>query len=218
MRIHLSISKPKQLIPFNYQQKITGAIHKWLGINHEHDNLSLYSFSQLQFGKLKNKKLDFPNGTKFFISSFSNEFLNRLINGIKQNPEIVYGMSVYDIQIQSNPNFENVDFFKIASPIFIKRKIDNKTKHYLYSESVTADLLTETLKYKMKAAGLEDETAFISFVQNYAKAGTKLIEYNGINNRANWCPVIIQGKPETKTFAWNVGVGNSTGIGFGALI
>jgi CRISPR/Cas system endoribonuclease Cas6 (RAMP superfamily) len=33
----------------------------------------------------------------------------------------------------------------------------------------------------------------------------------------NWCPIIIKGKPETKLFAWNVGLGNSTGIGFGAI-
>ena len=111
MRIHLSISKPNQLIPFNYQQKITGAIHKWLGKNHEHDKLSLYSFSQLQFGKLKNNKLDFPNGAKFFISSYSNEFLNRLINGIVQDQEIAYGMHVFDIQFQKEPNFENINFY-----------------------------------------------------------------------------------------------------------
>jgi CRISPR/Cas system endoribonuclease Cas6 (RAMP superfamily) len=29
--------------------------------------------------------------------------------------------------------------------------------------------------------------------------------------------VIIEGKPETKLFAWDVGIGNSTGIGFGAI-
>jgi CRISPR/Cas system endoribonuclease Cas6 (RAMP superfamily) len=29
--------------------------------------------------------------------------------------------------------------------------------------------------------------------------------------------VIIKGTPEQLAFAWNVGLGNSTGIGFGAL-
>jgi CRISPR-associated endoribonuclease Cas6 len=44
-----------------------------------------------------------------------------------------------------------------------------------------------------------------------------MIIYKGIANKANWCPVIIKGRPETKLFAWNVGLGNSTGIGFGAI-
>ena len=41
--------------------------------------------------------------------------------------------------------------------------------------------------------------------------------YNGVENKASWCPVIVEGKPETKAFAWNVGLGNSTGIGLGAI-
>ena len=69
----------------------------------------------------------------------------------------------------------------------------------------------------MKKVGLEDDRLEISFDLKYPKAGTKLIDYSGIKNRANWCPVIIKGKPETKLFAWNVGLGNSTGIGFGAI-
>jgi CRISPR-associated endoribonuclease Cas6 len=62
-----------------------------------------------------------------------------------------------------------------------------------------------------------DDNLEIRFEKNYSKAKTKLIAYNGIKNKTNWCPVIIKGKPETKFFAWNVGLGNSTGIGFGAI-
>jgi CRISPR-associated endoribonuclease Cas6 len=69
----------------------------------------------------------------------------------------------------------------------------------------------------MGKAGISDETLRIRFEVNYPKAGTKKITYNGVQNRASWCPVIIEGKPETKLFAWNVGLGNSTGIGFGAI-
>ena len=78
--------------------------------------------------------------------------------------------------------------------------------------------MTETLKSKMKLVNLEDETLKIAFDKSYSKAKTKLITYNGINNKASLCPLIIKGKPKTKAFAWNVGIGNSTGIGFGAII
>ncbi len=218
MRIHLKITKPNQLIPFNHQQNIVGAIHKWLGENTEHESISLYSFSQLQNGKVKEGKLEFLHGTKMFISTYDNGVLKRLIQGIKQYPEIAFGMKVIEITIQENPDFSNIEFFKIASPVLVKRTIDNKTKHYLYSEKETDELLTETLKNKMKVAGVEDETVSVCFAKEYSKASTKLIDYKGIKNKANWCPVIINGKPETKAFAWNVGIGNSTGIGFGSLI
>ena len=69
----------------------------------------------------------------------------------------------------------------------------------------------------MKKIGLIDKTLSIQFEANYPNSRTKKITYKGVQNRANWCPVIIEGKPETKLFAWNVGLGNSTGIGFGAI-
>ncbi len=218
MRLHLTITKPNQLIPFNHQQNIVGAIHKWLGKNKEHENISLYSFSQLQNGKVKDGKLEFMYGTKMFISSYDKDFLLRLYKGIKSDSEIAFGMKVSEIIIQEDPNFLNTEFFKIASPVFVKRTIEKKIKHYLFSEKETDELLTETLKSKLKIAGLEDDSVSVSFAKDYSKATTKLVTYRGIKNKANWCPIIIKGKAETKAFAWNVGVGNSTGIGFGSLI
>ncbi len=218
MRIHLKISKPNQPLPFNHQQNLVGSIYKWLGENREHGGVSLFSFSQLQNGKVENGKLVFEQGTNMFISSYKNDFLKRIIQGIKHDPEIAFGMKVLEITIQEDPDFSKVEFFKVASPVLVKRTVGEKTRHFVYSENETDKLLTETLKTKMKIVGIEDETVSISFVNKYSKANTKLIDYKGIKNRANWCPVIIKGKPKTKVFAWNVGIGNSTGIGFGSLI
>ncbi|MGN9307593.1 CRISPR-associated endoribonuclease Cas6 [Enterococcus faecium] len=57
----------------------------------------------------------------------------------------------------------------------------------------------------------------MSFDRTYYAAKTKLVYYKNIGNKTSICPVIIEGTPEQIAFAWNVGVGNSTGIGFGAL-
>jgi CRISPR-associated endoribonuclease Cas6 len=64
---------------------------------------------------------------------------------------------------------------------------------------------------------VEDESLKIRFDTSVNGAKTKIIDYRGIKNRVNMCPVIIEGKPASKEFAWNVGVGNSTGVGFGAI-
>ena len=77
--------------------------------------------------------------------------------------------------------------------------------------------MVETMQTKMKEVGIKEDSLEISFDKNYHRAGTKKITYHGIENRVSWCSVIIKGKPETKLFAWNVGIGNSTGIGFGAI-
>ena len=218
MRIHLKINKQEQLVPFNHQHNVVGAIHKWLGENREHGQMALFSFSQLQNGKVKKDKLEFPFGSKMFISSFDNDFLRRLIEGIKKSPEIAFGMEVVEITIQEDPDFSNVEIFKIASPVLVKRTVNEKVKHFLFNDSETNKLLTETLKNKMELAGIYDDDVLVGFVNNYSNAKTKLIDYKGIKNKTSWCPIIIKGKPETKAFAWNVGVGNSTGIGFGSLI
>ena len=72
------------------------------------------------------------------------------------------------------------------------------------------------MKKKLKIANLEYEVK-ISFDRNYLNRKTKLVRINGIENKANFCPVIVEGNPEAVAFAWNVGIGHSTGSGFGAI-
>jgi CRISPR-associated endoribonuclease Cas6 len=197
---------------------LTGTIHKWLGNqNKEHGEVSLYSFSWLNGGKAEKKNLVFKDGASMFISAYDSNLLSVLINNIKDIPEMFCGLKVTELIIQENPNFNDSENFAIASPVFIKRKEGDKIKHVLYSEAVAGKYLTETLKTKMAKAGLTDDSLDIQFDTTYKRATTKLINYNGVKNKANWCHVIIKGKSESKAFAWNVGLGNSTGIGFGAL-
>lgn len=220
MRIHIKTTPSENLIPFDHQKKLTGTIHKWIGKNNlEHGNRSLYSFSILSNAKMNTKKsgLEFKSGSSFFISSHEESLLKQIVFSIQKDPTMFCGLKVREITIQENPDLSGVSHFFAASPILIKRTEGDNTKHYAYNENKTAELLKETLQGKMKKAGLADETLEICFDQSYHAAKTKVVHYNGIKNKANICPVIIKGKPETKAFAWNVGIGNSTGIGFGAI-
>lgn len=217
MRIHLKTTESKETLPFNYQPILTGAIHKWLGKNEQHDNISLYSFSWLTGGKALKGGLKFKNGASFFISSTDNEFLIRLYTGIKKDSEIANGLKVTDIKIQEDPYFEDDTVFHVASPVLVKRKEGERIKHYTFKENESDNFLTETLKTKLNKAGLQSDNVRIQFDRDYLNPKTKLIHYKGIGNKVNICPVKISGTPEQIAFAWNVGVGNSTGIGFGAL-
>jgi len=217
MRIHIKCSRNNLPVEFNHQHKLTGVIHKWLGENELHGELSLYSFSMLTDGRIVNKKLDFLRGTSFFISSYDTDIQKKIISGIQKSPELFNGISVQEIIIQETPDFSNQDFFKIASPVFIKRNIDDNIKHITFNDDCAGEYLVETLRQKMKLVGLVDDSLEISFVRDYYGAKEKLVSYRDIRNKVSWCPVVIKGKEETKVFAWNVGLGNSTGIGFGAL-
>lgn len=220
MRILIETTKNTQIVPYNYQQRLIGVLHKWLGENNLHDKISLYSYSWLMNGKGKGEKgLSFDNGSKWFISFHDDTYLKKIIDTILKFPEMFYGMEVTDVYIQENPDLSNQEVFKLASPIFIKRNItEDNEKHYTFNDEETNELMKETLLHKMEEAGLaKDNTLEIAFDLSYNNRKTKKVNIHGIGNIANFCPVIIKGKATTKLFAWQCGLGNSTGSGFGSI-
>jgi len=78
-------------------------------------------------------------------------------------------------------------------------------------------LLTENFKVKLQSVNLPVDNLSIEFDRNYAFPQTKLVDYKGIKNKTTLAPIIIKGSPEQIAFAWTVGLGNSTGVGFGAI-
>jgi CRISPR-associated endoribonuclease Cas6 len=219
MRIHLRTTPSEGEVAFNYQPKLVGILHKWLGENVMHGRLSLYSFSWLMNAQFTGRKLEYPYGARFFISFYEDEYLKQVVQAIMADPAMCYGMRVTDIEIEKEPDFTDRRVFKCASPIFVKRlEEDGHATHYTFEHEDAGIYLTETLLHKMEIAGLpKDETLRIRFDVSDPRARVKLIDYRGVKNKVSQCPVIIEGKAETRSFAWNVGVGNSTGVGFGAI-
>jgi CRISPR-associated endoribonuclease Cas6 len=219
MRIHLSTSSSNSIVPFDHLPSIVGALHKWLGANNEwHHKTSLYSFSWLRGGSPKDGGLSFPQGAQWFISSYDDNFVKALLAGIQDTPEINYGLTVRSITIQEDPVFPDKRTFLLASPVLIKRRDGEKIEHIVYTDPRSDQFITDTLVTKLKIAGIKADGIQASFERNYHASRTKMVNYNGIRNRSSLCPVTIEGTPEQLAFVWNVGVGNSTGIGFGALI
>lgn len=218
MRIHLELTPNTKPVPFEYQQKLVGTIHKWIGNNSIHDKISLYSFSWLNGGRMKDNALQFRNGATMFISFYDEHIVKQIVKAILQEPEMFRGLVVSGISIDNDPRLNDRELFNCASPILIKRKLaDGSIKQFNFSDAEANQYLKETLLSKMREAGLEDDTLDIRFDTSYNKKKLKLVRYHGIGNKGSICPVIIKAKPETKLFAWNVGLGNSTGIGFGAI-
>lgn len=217
MRIYLQLSRNTQPIPFNYAQYLAGAIHKWLGENDEHGQISLYSFSWIQNTNSTTKGIWLSPSSYFFFSAHHELLVKKLLHGIRTDPEWAFGSRVTDVQILPDKTFSNRERFAIASPVFIKRKENNKEKYFTYEDQQCDDLLTETLKNKLQVAGIPAEGVKIYFDRTYPKARTKLSQYRSIHHKVSVCPVIIEGTPQQISLAWNSGIGNSTGIGYGAL-
>lgn len=217
MRIHLATTRNQSIVPYDHLPVLVGSLHKWLGMNEWHNEVSLYSFSWLKGGERGNSGLYFPRGASWFISAYDTEIIRRLLQGIQRDPSINYGLKVNSIIIQKTPHFRQSHSFTLASPVLIKHRDGEKVKHFLFSDTQADELLTKTLVTKLKKAGLNTDGVQVTFKRDYPFSKTKLVNYNGIGNRASICPITINGTPEQIAFAWNVGIGNSTGIGFGAL-
>ncbi|MCC7467456.1 MAG: CRISPR-associated endoribonuclease Cas6 [Saprospiraceae bacterium] len=219
MRIYLKLSANRILVDFNYQVKLVGALHKWLGSNAFHGKQALFSMSWLNGGRSADQQgLHFPNGATWFISAHESEFVKKIVGGILDDPTVAYGMSVTDLTLSDTPHFEGKKRFFLGSPVFVKYQNGGRQHHFTYKDPEADGLLTQSLKHKLRLAGLTDEGVIVQFDRQSSAAKTKLTTYRSIQNRVNFCPVIIQGSAEQLGFAWNVGIGNSTGIGFGSLI
>jgi len=219
MRIYLHLTPNTEIVPFNYQQSLVGAFHKWLGENNLHDEVSLYSLSWLSHGKANKQGLNFPNGSSFYVSAPDQALLTNLIQGVFKGHAIRWGMEVEEVNIQRTPAFGNKQRFMAQSPILIKRNIpeDKQQKYYFPGDEQANSLLTETLQTKLQNAGLDYEVT-MRFDPEYRNPRLKMVQYRNINIKATLCPVIVEGDERAVQFAWEVGAGNSTGIGFGALI
>ncbi len=218
MRIYLTLSKNLSPVPFDYPVKLVGALHKWIGQNDVHNALSLYCFSWLQRGKAVGRLgLDFPNGALWFISAYDVDLIKKVVGGILDDPEVAFGMRVEAVTLRETPTFPSSMRFFLGSPVLVKRNTYQGQRHYLYFEEEADALLTQTLQRKLRQAGLPAEGASVRFDRQYAGAKAKLSVYRGVQNRVSYCPVWVKGSPEQVGFAWDVGIGNSTGIGFGSL-
>ncbi|MEM1214856.1 MAG: CRISPR-associated endoribonuclease Cas6 [Bacteroidota bacterium] len=220
MRIYLHLTPNTSAVPFNYQQRLVGAFHKWLGENELHDDISLYSLSWLSGGRLLSNRrgLDFPAGAELFISSPLKTLHQQALDGIFKDAAIAWGMKVEEVRLRPTPNFGERKVFPVQSPVFIQRHLEGRPhpKYYLYHDEEADACLTETLRRKLVRFGLAEEVS-VRFDRSYARAHKKLVTYRNMQLAGSICPVIIEGSPRALQFAWEVGVGNSTGIGFGAL-
>ena len=221
MRLLMFLSPNEKVVPFNYQNLLVGTLHKWLGKkNALHDDLSLYSFSWLNAAvPLKDKSgLNYPYGTTWFISFWDEKYIDKIQDGILKDNSVICGMSVTESHTYPNPDFIYDRYlFEVWSPVFIRSYENNPNgDHLLYDNPMANELLTQTMKRKMKKAGVKGEVD-IQFDPKVMKPTTKMVTIKGIKNKASFCSVAISGEPHVLQFAWNVGVGHCTGMGFGAL-
>lgn len=218
-RLHLSLTGNTASVPFTYIAQTVGRLHAWIGDNDVHDGLSLYSVSWLIGGRVRGGALQFPNGAVWRLSFANPGLADRVQSGILADPSVAFGMHVFDVAVQPPPRFSTPYRFEVDSPVLTRRNRDDGGRDHLAWDDPDADeTLTRTFRRKLEAAGLDMEGARMAFDRTYPGAKTKVVTPKpGLQFKANVCPVLVSGTTEAVQFAWLVGAGEQTGMGFGAL-
>lgn len=222
MRLHLYLTAG-QLVPFDYLPTLKSAFHRWAGHDEAlHDGLSLYSYAWLRGGRAGRGGIRFAEGASWFISAPDETLIHALVAGVVRAPDLDLGLRVADVRMQRAPGFAAGEQpFRVASPVFVKHETERgkPADHLLPGSALADELLTATLRHKLRQAGLDDAGAAVRFDPAFiATAKTKLFKYQRVQCRASVCPVLVSGSSAQIGFAWEVGVGHSTGIGCGALV
>lgn len=215
MRIKISLSKSTSIVPFMYQNLMLGTIHKWFGANNKfHDKTSLYNYSWLKGFKPKDYGLIADKEPHFYFSAWEDSLIDNFVFGIAKDKTLFYGLEVTKIE---NIDYTIEDVYEPISPIFCKiRREDNSVQHLSYNNSKTQEIMTNLIRNKMKLAKLDCDFESIRFAEDN-NAKMKLVTIHNIKTRANLCPVIIRGDNTAHNFILDVGVGHSTGSGFGCI-
>lgn len=222
MRIIIKFTENNTLVPINNQSDINYYIHKCLGNNNNyHDSKNDYSISNLQGGKINEDKkhLNFENGGFIAITSKNELFLDSLIGGILDNPVLKWGMEYTHIEFIKEDFIDGWNHFATLCPFIIKKYSDKKTYTFAtIKDSDFHDILKNHLINKLtKTYDNIDLTNFDVEIKNHISHKTKCVMVKNVKNIANQCHVSIFCKKNIAEKIYNLGIGQSTGSGFGTI-
>lgn len=224
MRFKISFHKKNNesgdiIIPINYQKELNSFIYRTLGDNNVyHDTFSDYSISSIQGGKLNDDKKTLIFRTEedrypyIMVSSENDEFMKTLIINLYKKKYTLFGL---EFHLLSPADFRvegEWDVIHTISPVIVK----HNHKRISIDNPYFMDELKKHCVEKLKSVGVEDETFNIK-LRKPERAKKKLIMVGDIFNICTDVSLFVYGKVETRKTLYNLGLGISTGSGFGAV-
>lgn len=220
MIIKVYFEKTEKSIPFNHQHQMNGFIYKMLGekSNKYHDTFSCYSVSNIQGCKMKEDKsgLVFPGEPYIQIASDNtevcNDFVCAIINTIDNKSANFFGLHPVRFETYDFPCGKKFDIMRTISPILLKqngRKITINDENWL-------KVLNENCRAKLANNGIEDKS-FKIVIGNRDNVRSKMVYVGDVFNPCTDGVFTVYGKESTRRKLYNMGIGNSTGTGFGAV-
>lgn len=226
MRIIVNYTKNTSPVPTDNQKYINSYIHKCLGKDNEyHNSVSNYNISKL-LGSTYNpdtKTLDFPNGGRIIISTKDNEFLNLILTGIMTNPALICGMEYVNIDFINETFYDGYNQFFTLSPILIKEKTEEgKYRYVTINDPDFEEIITSRTLRKLETINAKENLGlnlknFKMVLSTNGKNKTRKVAVKNVVNVANECILTITCNKKVAELLYNIGIGQSTGSGFGCV-
>lgn len=222
MRVKISFSATDKKIPIQNQHLINSYVHKCLGVNNKyHDAKNDYCISQLYGGTLnkEDSTLSFNNGGYIVASSLDGEFINTLLMGVLNNQEFIYDMAFNGIEHINEVFYNGWNHFSTLSPFLIRTRISDEKYGFLTLDDIDFESkVKEYLITKLKA--INPNLILSNFDIKIPDIKTKKIKkilIKNVINKANQCQIDIYTNKEVAELLYNIGIGMSTGSGFGTI-
>lgn len=220
MRIKINF-KGQTNLPFSNQHLVNSYIHKCLGNNNMyHNSKSDYNISFLMGGKMNEDKktLYYNNNAYIIVSSLNTEFLNNLLIGIINNQN--FGELTFSTVDYINETFyDGWNHFRTLSPFLIKEYTDKK--NYTFLTINDNDFKNKVKEYLIKKLIKIDSSLkmndFDVIINNHPGHKIKKILIKNVINHANMCHISIFTNKKVAELLYNIGIGQSTGSGFGTI-
>lgn len=217
MRIKLTFGATSTPFTEPTQNYVNGVIHTILGKgNSYHDTFSNYSVSMLRGGKYTDKGLVYPNGGEVYVSSPDMEFIDTfLINLIHQQGLMLRDMKLLSYEVSEIKVHSDYDIIHTLSPILLKK--DNR--RITFKDDGFIERLNEQSMAKLVKNGLTeaDLKGFVIKPFHFENGQVKLPKVNNVVNPSSKVMLVVEGTPIARKTIYEMGLGNSTGCGFGAV-
>ena len=205
---------PNTMIPINNQHEMNSYIHRCLGKDNQyHDTFSNYSISSLQGGKFNGNGLVFNENPYIQVASNDMNFISKFVNGAQFGGHEVFDMKCIRVELCDFKVNDFYDKILTISPILLRDENDMKIT---FKNPQWIERLNDLCKKKLAHAGIVDETFKIELRQP-EKAKVKVVWVGDTFNHSTMTSLFVYGKPKTRKTLYNLGLGGSTGSGFGSI-
>ena len=235
MRLQFTLEPSnRKPLGFNYQYKLAGLVYHLLALGnenlaakyHKSTDFKFFTFSWL-YGSRKTGKegIQFTGPVKWFVSSPVAEFMEAILAGALQKPELEIDKVKFlltEAKVLEEPEFDGQPVkLKTLSPVLVKTKREGKKNpHWDLSPKDAqfyVNLQKNLVKKYKQMYGKEPDDARLNILE-VGSPVSKRIKIKEEFHKGWMMEFAVEGSPELLKLGYQAGFGEKNSMGFGMVV